>query len=156
MNFSQFIEVVMDRTITSIQPLQIFRIDHEEDWELGARVEDIANKVHIRPNRNKNVTIVATVGDDEVIGGIFSCIYHNDGLVEYDFDVVVHPQWQGYQNVGLKLIDAAIKEAQQSDCHVVTAYVVNARLARVLSDKYNFDGIYPNWNGQPIKMYRYI
>lgn len=152
-------EAVRGRQITSDQELQIDYIDPEDDWESAAQVEQIANKVRIRPNRNKDVSIVARVGDT-VIGGIFTAFDEevNEDQVEQtlDFDIVVDPQWQGYKNVGLRLIEATIQYAQESDCSAVEAFVINKRLATVLDRKYGFDGIYQGWDGRAIKMIRWL
>ena len=70
-------------------------------------------------------------------------VFQDDDFVSsgtYDFDVVVDPQWQGYQRVGFQLINAALEHAQQSDAALVRAYVVNTRLIGVLKSKYGFDG----------------
>lgn len=121
-------------------------IDPEEDWELAGVVEQIAQQVGIRSSRNKDVSLVAMVGDT-VIGGVLSAFYtdshpmdENELLVTCDIDVVVHPTWQGYQRVGLRLIEEAMVYARDGGAEIVSAFVVNNRLARVLVHKYGFDG----------------
>lgn len=143
LTFEKWLEVVAGRKITTNQPVEILFIDPEEDWELAGQVETIARQVNIRPMSNKDVSIIAQVGD-QVIGGIIDAFYNDDSWGElartYDFDVVVDPQWQGYQKVGFQLINAALEHAQQSDAVLVRAYVVNTRLINVLKSRYGFDG----------------
>lgn len=145
MKFKQWLEVVAGRQIATNQPLQIFQIDPEEDWELASEVEQIATATSIRLSSSKDISIIAQVGD-QVIGGIANAIYQNDTefgdqpVTTYDFDVVVSPQWQGYQMVGLKLIDAAIDHAGSENAQVVRAWVVNKRLAPIMQSRYGFEG----------------
>lgn len=144
MNFKTWLEVVTGRSpINTNQPLQVYVIDPEEDWESAEEVEQIANKVNIRFNSNKDVSIIASVGD-QIIGGVADTIYvsnqsqHDD--IEYDFDVVVDPQWQGYQMVGFKLIDAAIEKARSYEATIIKTWIVNPRLAPIMQTKYGFSG----------------
>jgi len=98
--------------------LQIIHIDPEEDWEYGEQAYQIANLVKIRPDSTKQPTIIALNNKDEVIGAAFTSWSDDDEATEmsgepmarWDFDVVVHPQWQGYEMVGMKLIRQAEQE----------------------------------------------
>lgn len=156
MRFKKYLEVIERLPITTNQQLQIQYINPEDDWELAAEVEAISRKVQIRSNRGKDVHIIALVGET-VIGGVYSEIHQEDEMSVYDFDVVVDPQYQGYQNVGFKLIEAAIQEAKHYEVHVIKAFVVNNRLAPILANKYGFDGMPPDGkaNGGVI-LYKYI
>ena len=155
-HFSEWLEAVKREPITSTKPLEIQSIDQEDDWELAQEVENISRKVRIRFSREKNITLVAKVGD-QVIGGVASTIYHEEGMSVYDFDVVVDPQWQGYQMVGFKLIDSAISEARNYEAHLIKVHVVNPRLAQVLSNKYDFEGLPNNYSGkESVILYKYL
>jgi ribosomal protein S18 acetylase RimI-like enzyme len=138
---------LIGRKLPTNQPLQITGINQEDDWEIADQVDQIAKKTQIRPNSNKEVTLVAQVGE-EIIGGVYSATYEEEYGRVYDFDVVVDPQWQGYQNVGFKLIDAAIQDAKSNECHTIQAHVVNPRLAVILANKYGFDGMPQHWDGK--------
>jgi predicted N-acetyltransferase YhbS len=153
------IEAVAGRKITANDELQIGYIDPEEDWEAAEDVFQIAKKTGIRPNRNKDVHLIARVGDT-VIGGVFTATYEDEYDGEFyqtlDFDVAVDPQWQGYQRVGLRLIESVIRFAAESDCQVVTAFVINSRLARILDSKFGFEGLNQNWDGRSVVMTKYL
>lgn len=77
-------------------------IDPEEDWEYADQVYQIAQKVGIHPSRNKDVSIIATNQNGDVVGGIFSSFQNDDDMSqhagepyhEYQFDVVVAPEYQ--------------------------------------------------------------
>jgi predicted N-acetyltransferase YhbS len=152
-------EAVAGRKITANDELQIGQIDPEEDWEAAEDAFQIAKKIKIRPNRNKDVHIIARVGDT-VIGGVFTATYEDEYDGEFyqtlDFDVVVDPQWQGYQRAGLRLIESVIQFARELDCHVVTAFVINSRLARILDSKFGFEGLDQNWDGRSVVMTKYL
>lgn len=144
MRFKYWVEVVARREpIITNQPVQIYFIDPEEDWEQAGVVEQISKKAGIRFNSNKDVSIVASVGD-QIIGGVADVVYEDNEweqpVMTYDFDVVVDPQWQGYQMVGFKLIDAAIRNAQSKDAQMIRTWVVNKRLAPIMQSKYGFEG----------------
>lgn len=121
------------------QKVEILYIDPEEEWELAGKVEQISNMVGIHFMRNKDVRIIAMVGD-EVVGGVADVVYDDDGNQTYDFDVVVHPKWQGPSKIGFKLIDAAIENAKSLDAHVIKTWVVNSRLLPIMVNKYGFEG----------------
>jgi len=143
MNFKTWFEVVDRPPINTNQPLQVYSIDPEDDWELAGEVEKISHKAGIRFNSNKDISIIASVGD-EVIGGVADAVYMSDQLqsddIEYDFDVVVDPQWQGYQMVGFKLIDAAIERAGSYEATIIKTWIVNKRLAPIMQARYGFQG----------------
>ena len=125
--------------------LKIIHIDPEEDWEYGDQAYQIARMVNIRPSRNKNPTIIALNDKEEVIGAAFTSWEDDhdassqarEPIARWDFDIVVHPSWQGYEMVGMKLIRQAELERKnlefQYDQKAYTrTWVVNPRLARIL------------------------
>lgn len=159
MNFKKYLnEVVPNRPpITTTNNVEIRFIDPESDHDLASEVEGISNRINIPFNRNKDISIVALVSDT-VIGGVASFIYHNDEYYgqpvrTYDFDVVVEPQWQGYQMVGFKLIEAAMREAVDNEANLIRAYVVNRRLIPILINRYGFEG---NENAEADVLYKWI
>ena len=109
--------------------------------------------VNIRPASNKNPTIIALNDDEEVIGAAFTSWENDDDassqagepIAHWDFDVVVHPSWQGYEMVGMKLINQAEKERMNLErVYDQKAYtrvwVVNPKLARVLqTPRYGYE-----------------
>ncbi len=167
MRLSQVLNDAVARPpIKANSPLIIQPIDPEEDWELAARVEHISQRVQIRSSRNKDVRLVAMVGD-EVVGGVFDEM-HEEPRARYlddesdesgetiricSFDVVVAPEWQGYQSVGLELIKSAIEQAASNDAQLIDLYVVNRRLIPVLCDKFGFEG---EWGSGPAKLYKWL
>jgi len=133
--------------------LQIIHIDPEEDWEYGEQAYQIAKMVNIRPSQNKNPTIIALNDKSEVIGAAFTSWEDDhdatqeagEPIAHYDFDVVVHPSWQGYEMVGMKLIrqaelDRKDLEYQLDQKAYIRTWVVNPKLARVLqTPRYGYE-----------------
>lgn len=133
--------------------LQIFHINPEDDWEDAEQAYQIAKMVGIRPNRDKEPTIIAKNDKGEVIGAAFTSWSDDhdatqqagEPIAQWDFDVVVHPQWQGYEMVGMKLI----KQAEEAKKEMESMYdqkaytrlwVVNPRLAKILQHpKYGYN-----------------
>ena len=152
MKLHQLQEAIPGRTINSTEPLTISFIDPEENWEEAEQVEIIAKKVGIRIGL-KPVQIIAMVGD-EVVGGVACREYNNDDGHVLNCDVVVDPQWQGYQRAGFQLIEAAISYARDLGADTFEALVVNTRLARILVDKYGFDGELDD--DRPSMLYKYL
>lgn len=138
--------------LTLNEGLKIIHIDPEEDWEMADQAYQIAKLVNIRPFSNKNPTIIALNDKDDVIGAAFTSWEDDHDMTQqagepvahWDFDVVVHPQWQGYEMVGMKLIKQAEAEkknleGQYGQRAYSRMWVVNPRLARVLqTPKYGY------------------
>jgi hypothetical protein len=133
--------------------LQILHINPEDDWEDADQAYQIAKMVNIRPDRDKEPTIIAKNKNDEVIGAAFTS-WTNDHdasqqegepIAKWDFDVVVHPQWQGYEMVGMKLIKQAEDERKNIESMYnqkayTRLWVVNPKLAKILQHpKYGYD-----------------
>lgn len=121
---------------------QIRRIDPEEDWELAEQVDQIANRVGVRPDSIKNVGFVAMMGD-QVVGGAYIGITEDseanqpEPWYEYSFDVVVDPGYRWGRKIGVDLIKAAEKERsfyeEAYNGNVRTRlYVINPKLTRFL------------------------
>ncbi len=133
--------------------LDILHIDQEDNWEKVERAYNIANKVGIRPNRNKSPTLVAVNDHNKVVGAVFTSWEEDRDASEtagqpiavWDFDVVVDPDWQGREMIGIKLIKAAEKERDNLEAmYDMKAYtrlwVVNPKLSRVLqSPRYGYE-----------------
>lgn len=130
---------------------QITHIDPEEDWELAEKVDQIANRVGIRPDSTKHVAFVATTNDSyTVVGGAYVGITedHEANQPEpwylYSFDIVVDPDYQWGRKIGLDLIKAAEKErsyyAEPYGGNVRTRlWVVNPKLARYMAEHKGYD-----------------
>lgn len=125
--------------------ISIRHIDPEEDWDQGEQADQICKMVQIRPERSKSCTIVAVNQHDEVIGAVYTKLEKDRDATEsmgepvacWDFDVVVHPEWQGQDQVGIRLIRAAEEEGRSQagmyyDKIYTRLYVVNPKLVRVL------------------------
>jgi hypothetical protein len=135
------------------ESIQITHIDPENDWEHAEALERIANKVKIRPDRNKEPTIIALNDKDEVIGGVFTSWSHDEDasnsagepIAVWSYDVVVDPEWQGHEMIGMRLIQQAEAEKRNLESmYEKKAYtrlwVVNPKLARVLQrPRYGFN-----------------
>lgn len=154
-------EVVVRDRIQTDRELRISVIDPEEDWELADAVLQIASKVSIRFNRNKDVRIIAMVGDT-IIGGAaiderYQSQYFSDQEEQYavDFDVVVDPQWQGYSGVGIKLIKAVERYAADIGAAQLTALVVNCKLAKYMGEKMGYEG-YDELEKCPVRLEKYV
>lgn len=147
--------------------VKIVHIDPEDDWEYGEKAYEIAKMVNIRPNSQKSPTIVALNDQDEVIGAAFTSWHDDDDasthagepISVWDFDVVVHPQWQGYKMVGMQLIQTAEQERKNMEnVYGNKAYtklwVVNPRLAKVLQSRkygYNSEAEYKDGSAHLVK-----
>ena len=133
--------------------LQILRIDPEEEWEEAEQAQQIANLVKIRPGRDKEPTIIAKNDEGEVIGAVFTSWSDDhdasdqagEPIALWDFDVVVHPKWQGYEMVGIRLIKQAEAERKNMESDLgqkayTRLWVVNPKLAKVLQHpRYGYD-----------------
>ena len=149
------------------ESVKIWHIDPEEDWEEAQEAENIAKIVRIRPDSTKNATIIAKNDQGEVIGAVFASWsndedasqYAQEPIAQWNFDVVVHPQWQGYDMVGMKLIRAAEEERknleQMNDQKAYTKlWVVNPKLAKILQHPkygYNAEAEYSDGSAHLVK-----
>ena len=146
--------------------LQIIHID-EDDWEEADQAIHIAKLVNIGLDPDKEPTIIAKNDNDQVIGAAFTSFSDDKDASEsegqpiskYAFDVVVHPDWQGYQMVGMKLIQAAEKERKTFEkIHGRISYtrlwVVNPKLAKILQHPkygYNAESEYEDGSAHLVK-----
>jgi hypothetical protein len=152
-----------------LNEMEISYIDPEEDWDKAEEADKIAKIVKIRPDSQKKLTFIAT-HNDQVIGAVYTGWHydndHNDHNYEdkkvvcYSFDVVVHPKFQGFENVGIKLIQEAekernsVKEFTDADFIYTKLWVVNPKLANLLqSRKFNYqpESIYNDGSAHLIK-----
>lgn len=121
--------------------------DNYDPWQVADEAEKAATSSGIHISRMKELTFVALTSTDECVGGIWVSTYvdgeDDDGekIFVYDFDVAVHPKARGF--IGLKLIEAAIDDFKNGgypyDKFYIKAWVINARLVRVLERKYGFE-----------------
>jgi hypothetical protein len=133
--------------------LKIHHITPEEDWEEAEKAYQIAKMVNIRPDSTKEPTIIAKNDKDEIIGAAFTSWSDDhdaseqagEPIAKWDFDVVVHPQWQGYEMVGIRLIKQAEQERKNMESmydrkSYTRLWVVNPKLAKVLQHpRYGYD-----------------
>lgn len=135
------------------EAIQITHIDSEEDWEQAEALEQIAKKVSIRIDRNKEPTIIALNDAGDVIGGVYTSWSDDEDasmmagqpIAVWSYDVVVDPAWQGHEMVGMRLIKQAETERQNLQSmydrkFYTRLWVVNPKLARVLQKpRYGFE-----------------
>lgn len=133
--------------------LDIVHIDPEEDWEEAGQAEAISKLVGIRPDSTKSPTIIALNDKEEVVGAVFTSwsLDHDasemagEDISVWDFDVVVHPDWQGKDMIGIKLIKQAEEERKNLEAEYdqkayTKTWVVNPRLAKVMQNRYGYEG----------------
>lgn len=132
---------------------EIIHINQEDEWEIAQQVENAFQAAKIRIARNKEITMAALL-DGKVIGGTASTWYQtkeNDQPIWiYDFDIAVDPKHQTVglksRSVGIKLLEAALNEYEQSQLEPKMTYcwVINKGLAKLLEEKYGFtpDDVY--------------
>jgi len=147
--------------------IQINHIDPEDDWDLGDQAYQIANMVNIRPSRDKNPTIVALNDQGDVVGAVFTSWNLNneasqmsgENIWEFDFDVVVHPNWQGYEQIGIKLIKQAEKEKINMEIAYgektfIRTWVVNKKLFNVMTKRWGYEPD-SDWNDGGVHVTKY-
>jgi hypothetical protein len=134
------------------ESINIVHIDPEEDWEEAEQAEAISKLVGIRPDSTKSPTIIALNDKEEVVGAAFTSWSPDYDASEmagedvsvWDFDVVVHPNWQGREMIGIKLIKQAEEERKNMESMYgqkayTRTWVVNPRLAKVMQNRYGYD-----------------
>lgn len=135
-----------------VEGVKILHIDPEDDWDHGEQAYQVAKLAGIRPDITKNPSIVAVNDNDEVVGAAFTSWHHDDEMtqhhgepvVQYSFDVVVHPQWRMFRTIGIDLIKAAeqarseIEDATESKAYT-RLWVVNLKLAQYMQNKMGYD-----------------
>lgn len=105
----------------------------------------IANQSGIHINRNKDLLLVAMDDNSNVVGAVWNALYHDDDqeAMVFDFDVAVRPESRGSSKIGLKLIDAAIKEFENLkadyDRIYIRVWVINPKLAHWLEYHRDFN-----------------
>ena len=147
--------------LTLHEGLQIIHIDPEEDWEMADQAYQIAKLVNIRASRNKNPTIIALNDKQDVIGAAFTSWEDDHDMTQqvgepvahWDFDVVVHPQWQGYEMVGMKLIRQA--EAEKKNLEGQYGQRAYSRMW-VVNPKLQECSRLPSMDTQPIQSMRMV
>jgi hypothetical protein len=121
-----------------LEDLSIINIDPEDEWELAEQGAQAISNSGIRPDRGKDISLVAMHGDD-VVGGVASGWDGN----AFSFDVGIDPTFirHNLARAGLKLIDAAIdlfdSESEAYERPYMRLHVVNPQLAKYL--EYNRD-----------------
>lgn len=140
-----------------LENLKIIRINPEDDWEEAEQALAIAKMSGIHVARNKEPSIVA-LWNNTVIGAAFTSWQPDDEHTSqtgepwgvWDFDVTVHPNYRGKQQVGMQLIKAAEQmRSEMEDAHqqkgFTSLWVVNPKLAQILQTKrygYELDADY--------------
>jgi len=125
-----------------------FDIDYDP-WVAADQADAIANKVGIRIGRDKELTLIAMLGD-QCVGAVWSTWYPDrerqttddeDDVWIYDFDVVSDPTYRAAGPIGLKLIEAALDEYRHAEHprKMIRVYVVNPKLITYLERHYGFE-----------------
>ncbi len=157
------------RTIFEFVEPEILSAD-QEDWEAADQAERIANDSGIRIARNKELTLIARVGDD-IVGAVWSAFEldseasqdHGEDVYHFDFDVAVDSKSRAIgmasARIGPKLIDAALEYYQTLKSEFGNVYirvwVVNQKLAGYLERRYGFEPEGREWSpNSPHMIYR--
>lgn len=115
--------------------------DEAEDydpWVTLDQAERAAKASGIRISSNKEIRLIAVTPGGDAIGGVWVAIDEDEGHSVYDFDVAVDPKYRDGR-VGLKLIDAAIRDFQDLDIDMIRVWVINPRLVKYLENHRGFD-----------------
>jgi hypothetical protein len=135
------------------ESVQINHIDPEEDWEEAEKADQIARKVKIGIDRNKNLSFVAVNEKGDVVGALYSSVEYDHDASEatgenigvLSFDVVVDPDLANpTDQTGPKLIKAGESLKNDYDGYYdkvyIRNYVVNKKLVRVMqTPKFGYD-----------------
>ena len=117
--------------------------DDYDPWLVYDQADFIFKKSDIRPGRDKDLKIIAIEGD-KVLGAVYTDLHEEDDIWIYSFDVAVDPSKRD-DRVGLKLIDAAIKDYKNERAVLgnveMKVMVVNPKLSKYLERKYGFEVI---------------
>jgi hypothetical protein len=103
-------------------------------WVAADQADAVMKKSGIRPDRNKELSLIALDNKSNVIGAVYDSYDHNEKT--YSFDVAVLPEYRS--GTGLKLIKEAIEIGQGFDYNI-TLWVVNPKLVKVLENKFDFE-----------------
>ena len=152
--------------LENVENIEYYHIDPEEDWDQAGRAYEIAKIVGIRPDSTKSPTIIASNNGD-VVGAAFTSWSSDDDASDHlgepvnkwQFDVVVHPNWQGNKLIGIKLIQQAERERRNLEVEFgekayTRLWVVNPKLAKLLQNKkfgYDVESEYPDGSAHLVK-----
>lgn len=152
--------------LENVESIEYHHIDPEEDWDQAGRAYEIAKIVGIRPDSTKSPTIIASNNGD-VVGAAFTSWSSDDDASDHlgepvnkwQFDVVVHPNWQGNKLIGIKLIQQAERERRNLEVEFgekayTRLWVVNPKLAKLLQHKkfgYDVESEYPDGTAHLVK-----
>jgi ribosomal protein S18 acetylase RimI-like enzyme len=127
--------------------------DYDTDydpWVAADEADQVMRDSRINVGRNKELTLIALVGD-RVVGAVYSSFsldteYKPDDVWVYDFDVAVAKQYRGHSKIGLRLIDAALTNYRNLTADLppdskayIKLYVVNPKLIRFLERSRGFE-----------------
>lgn len=152
--------------LENVESIEYHHIDPEEDWDQAGRAYEIAKIVGIRPDSTKSPTIIASNNGD-VVGAAFTSWSSDDDASDHlgepvnkwQFDVVVHPNWQGNKLIGINLIQQAERERRNLEVEFgekayTRLWVVNPKLAKLLQHKkfgYDVESEYPDGSAHLVK-----
>jgi hypothetical protein len=142
-----------------VETIQYIHLDPEEDWGLGEQAYKLAARVGIRPDSQKNPTILAMDGN-RVVGAVFTSWHHDhdesgrwgEPVHQYNFDVVVDPEYRWGRTIGLQLIQQAERERRTLEIEFGEKFytrlqVINPKLAEFLQGNHKWGGYTPEFKG---------
>jgi len=117
-----------------------------DTWDVADHIDNSFQQSGIRPSNNQQYSHFALM-EDQVAGGAMDGWSIDDGIAEYSFDIAVHPQYRGFNKIGIKLIEEAIKKYEMDKLHYeemgydtkMRLWVVNPKLVPFLEKHYDFE-----------------
>lgn len=126
--------------------------------QVGMEAQRIADESGVRIASNKDLTLIAFVGD-QVAGAVWTALGRQDGANVYDFDIAVDPSMRATgltsSRVGPQLIDAALRDfkdrnqelrSEGDDPAYIRCWVINRKLAGYLEKHYGFEAEDQFWS----------
>jgi len=125
-------------------------IEDHDPWEIADKVEAVYKRAGIHPNRDKEITFVAMIGE-EVIGATYNSTREesaeefggpeDEQVLVYEFDIAVDPAHQG-GTTGYLLTKACVDDASNMRNDMTTIMynrVINPKMAQMLERLFKFD-----------------
>ena len=153
MNDEQLIWESYHKSILTEAKIEIMYYDEDSDdydpWEVTDKVEQVFKRAGIRPNRDKNISFFAMIGE-EVIGATYSSTREDSAedfggpederVLVYEFDIAVDPNHQG-GTTGYLLTKACVDDASNMRDDMTTVMynrVINPKMAQMLERLFKF------------------
>lgn len=153
MNDEELIWESYKETILTEAKIEIMYYNEDSDdydpWVMADKVEAVFKRAGIRPNRDKNISFFAMVGE-EVIGATYSSTREDSAedfggpegerVLVYEFDIAVDPKHQG-GTTGYLLTKACVDDASNMRDDMTTIMynrVINPKMSQMLERLFKF------------------